>query len=280
VVERRYLYESLVAVWPITGHIDEEFVARVRGHMVKAGREAKRRSDWLAPDVEHEARVGEFVERLLARDGTACDDLAAFVATIQISGATNALASVVVRAAAPGVPDIYQGDEAWFLALVDPDNRGVLDVRARTRQLAAGAPEPGASGFGDLLDSWHDGRLKRYVVRRSLRVRRGHRAFFEAAEYEPLPVIGRHRRHVLAFARRTAERAVVCIVPRLTHGLAGGGFPVGKALWGDTAVVVAAGGDDEWTDHLSGHVLRAADGALTVGGVLGRLPVALLERGR
>ena len=51
---------------------------------------------------------------------------------------------------APGVPDIYQGDELWDLALVDPDNRRPVDWdapagaarRARLRRGAARARRP------------------------------------------------------------------------------------------------------------------------------------------
>jgi (1->4)-alpha-D-glucan 1-alpha-D-glucosylmutase len=40
----------------------------------------------------------------------------------------------------PGVPDIYQGDELTFLALVDPDNRRPVDWKLRRRLLASGQP--------------------------------------------------------------------------------------------------------------------------------------------
>jgi (1->4)-alpha-D-glucan 1-alpha-D-glucosylmutase len=37
----------------------------------------------------------------------------------------------------PGLPDVYCGDELWFLALVDPDNRRPVDWAARRRALDA-----------------------------------------------------------------------------------------------------------------------------------------------
>ena len=36
----------------------------------------------------------------------------------------------LLKLTVPGVPDIYQGDEVPFLALVDPDNRRPVDFEA------------------------------------------------------------------------------------------------------------------------------------------------------
>ena len=47
----------------------------------------------------------------------------------------------LLRATAPGVPDIYQGDELELLALVDPDNRRPVDWDARRRALADPPPK-------------------------------------------------------------------------------------------------------------------------------------------
>src|SRR5205823_9485236 len=46
-----------------------------------------------------------------------------------------ALAQLTLRLTAPGVPDIYQGDELTYLALVDPDNRRPVDWDARRAAL-------------------------------------------------------------------------------------------------------------------------------------------------
>ena len=54
-----------------------------------------------------------------------------------------ALGQLLVKLTAPGVPDIYQGDELEDLSLVDPDNRRPVDWDARRAALAAlraGAP--------------------------------------------------------------------------------------------------------------------------------------------
>ena len=60
-----------------------------------------------------------------------------FVADVALAGERIALGQVVLRFTAPGVPDIYQGDELWDLSLVDPDNRRPVDWEQRRGTLDA-----------------------------------------------------------------------------------------------------------------------------------------------
>jgi (1->4)-alpha-D-glucan 1-alpha-D-glucosylmutase len=78
------------------------------------------------------------------------------------------LATTLLKLASPGVPDIYQGDELPFFALVDPDNRRAVDWEERRRQLAAPEPAP-----------------KLDLIRRTLELRARRPAAF-AGSYEPL----------------------------------------------------------------------------------------------
>ena len=74
----------------------------------------------------------------------------------------------LLKLTSPGVPDVYQGDELPFLALVDPDNRRPVDWELRRRLLRWREPPP-----------------KLDLIRRTLALRaRGRRAF--AGGYEPL----------------------------------------------------------------------------------------------
>ncbi len=54
---------------------------------------------------------------------------------LQMFGAVNSLAQVVLKIASPGVPDFYQGTEMWDLSLVDPDNRRPVDYATRRAAL-------------------------------------------------------------------------------------------------------------------------------------------------
>ena len=49
---------------------------------------------------------------------------------------------LLLKLTSPGVPDIYQGDELPFLALVDPDNRRPVDRNEVRRAVAM--PPPGS----------------------------------------------------------------------------------------------------------------------------------------
>ncbi len=58
-------------------------------------------------------------------------------------GERASLGQLVLKLTAPGIPDMYEGDELAFRALVDPDNRRPVDFdwrQAMLRRLMGGAP--------------------------------------------------------------------------------------------------------------------------------------------
>jgi (1->4)-alpha-D-glucan 1-alpha-D-glucosylmutase len=198
----------------------------------------------------------------------------------------NALARLVVHLTAPGVPDVYRGDELWFQALVDPDNRRPVDWDARANRLAEvqRAMDQSAEGDGipraDVLQQWRDGiedgRLKLYLTTRLLRLRRDDgAATFTAGGYRPVAAEGAHAERVVAFRRAEGAASRVVLVPRLTTVL-GEGAPIG-ARWGDTRLMGMGGeGMGGWQCLLSGVRVPVRDGAIDVGGALEMLPVAVL----
>jgi (1->4)-alpha-D-glucan 1-alpha-D-glucosylmutase len=106
---------------------------RLRGYVEKALRERKWTSTWAAPDVAHERRVADWVAGLLRRD-----DVAAFADRLASVAEPIVLGQKLLALTAPGVPDVYQGDEDEFVALVDPDNRRPVDWAA----LRTDSPSP------------------------------------------------------------------------------------------------------------------------------------------
>src|SRR5207249_10383538 len=64
-------------------------------------------------------------------------DVHDLVASIAPLGAISSLPQLVLKLTVPGVPDIYQGGELWYLSLVDPDHRRPVDWNARRRLLEA-----------------------------------------------------------------------------------------------------------------------------------------------
>ncbi|HVT64147.1 MAG TPA: malto-oligosyltrehalose synthase [Mycobacteriales bacterium] len=270
-VDRRYLYESLVGAWPVGGHTTDDFLRRVQDHVVKAAREAKRNSSWLAPDEDYETGLQSFAAELLD-DDTARKSLEAVVAATEPAGITNSLASVLLRATAPGVPDVYQSDDTWLLAYVDPDNRRPLDLDHHKKLLAAG-------GAGD-LSGWRDGHVKQALIQASLRLRREVPDLFAEGKYLPLTATGPGAQHVLAFARVTDSATAIVVVPRLSWTLAGDGrFPIGSDVWGDTAIQLLSLGGARFINMLTGAELADHGAVAPVGDVLSKLPVALLFSG-
>src|SRR6185437_11809045 len=107
------LYQTLVGAWPIDIH-------RVRQFVLKALREAKVHTSWAAPDEAYEADVFAFAEAILGSPGFT-GDLAAFADRCAAIGARSSLALLVLKLAAPGVPD----------------NRRPIDFAARAEERAS-----------------------------------------------------------------------------------------------------------------------------------------------
>ena len=235
-------------------------------------REAKRRSAWSAPDEAYERGCRALLDRWLDRQGEACTALGGFVTRIAAAAAVNGLAQTLLKLTAPGIPDVYQGTEAWDWSLVDPDNRAPVDFDSReTSQRAADPPAA-------LLAEWRDGRVKQAVIARALALRAERpRAFAEG--YTPLAVAGERARHVLAFARGEGVGAVIVAVTRLpTRMLGDAALPLAPPeRWEDTAVELPDSlRGTGMRDVLVGSSLPAAGGSVLVRDAFSRLPVALL----
>jgi len=111
----------------------------------------------------------------------------------------------------PGVPDFYQGTEFWDLSLVDPDNRRPVDFTERAQVLASmETPD-----WHHLAQNWPNGHVKLAWTRHLLRLRTELADVFANGDYEPLQVEpGRHRDHVIAFARRRRRDAAIVAVAK------------------------------------------------------------------
>jgi (1->4)-alpha-D-glucan 1-alpha-D-glucosylmutase len=126
--EEYLIYQTLVGVWPVS-------VERIEEYVRKALREAKRNTSWVAPDEAWEGAVLRFCRRLLG-PGELHDAVASFATRHLPRGERAAVGQLLLKLTTPGVPDVYQGDELWALAMVDPDNRRSVDWTARRETLA------------------------------------------------------------------------------------------------------------------------------------------------
>jgi (1->4)-alpha-D-glucan 1-alpha-D-glucosylmutase len=275
------LYQTLVGCWPPDLQPDDEagvkeLAERVAQWQLKALREAKLQTNWLAPDEAYEAACREFLFDILApqrRDGF-LKELSAFVARIGRAGALNSLQQTVLRLASPGIPDLYQGTELWDFSLVDPDNRRPVDFAKREAWLAQTPPS-------EFLSSWHDGRVKLAVVQRVLALRAHLPELLSHSEYLPLAVRGKHASNVIAFARRHGNAWAVVVASRLAAGLLGeeGDLPmVDPEKWEDTAVEMppdlSARALFDWLSPAAPKVDE--NGLLYLRDALGAMPIAVL----
>lgn len=279
--ELELLLQAFVAAWPNEVAEREGFGPRLHELATKAMREAKLHTGWMRPVEDYERSVHARVDALLAglertEWGKRLCELQRRVAFF---GAHDALGQLVLKLAAPGVCDVYQGTELWDLSLVDPDNRRPVDFDRRTRMLAeltrAWHEDP-RTLVAELREHWDDGRIKALVTWRGLQLRREHAQCFLEGELHPVEIVGEIADHVCAFLRHGDGAWVIAVVTRLGARLVDPPeWPIGRR-WAGHSLRLPEGAPQQWRDALTGAVLDAHVGALPLDAVLGELPVALL----
>lgn len=315
-VDECMLYQTLVGVWPDGMRVgDDDLIAlgelaeRVVAWQRKALREAKRRSDWVAPQSEYEAACERFTRALLCDPGLDprhhpfLTELEDFVRRLAPLGTVNSLSQTMLKLTSPGVPDFYQGSELWDLSMVDPDNRRAVDFALRERRLADAISRPVS------LRQWQSGSAKQQLIHAVLQYRREHADLFADGHYLPLATHGKLARHVIAFARllpgqqegESDWQATVVLCTRLAaHLLSFEGrreeaLPLVSAeAWGDTRIAlpqalshtgstlrrwrsVLTSGEGELSECAMPDGERG--GSIAVADILGSLPVELLTLG-
>lgn len=271
------LYQMLVALWPparAERRVDDlpdrpwrdAARERIARYMLKAVREAKLRTSWVDPNTDYEHAVAAFVAAVLepSDDAPFLSDVARFVSRIARAAAWNSLSRVAAHLTSAGVPDLYQGDEAWNFALVDPDNRRPVDYALR----AALVDKP----WPDVPDPF-DNATKLGLTRALLSLRRERADLFADGSYRPLTIRGTRAKHVVAFARSRGTEHVITIAGRLLCTLAAA---PADTWWGDTTLELPpqfAG--ISWRSIPSGQSV-AASPSLRLGALLSTLPTAVL----
>ena len=246
-----FLYQTMIGAWPI----DAE---RLKAYMLKAMREAKLETSWVANNKAYEDAVCGFIESVLG-DAEFVGELTAFVERVRVAGRVNSLTQTLLKLTVPGVPDLYQGAELWDHSLVDPDNRRPVDYAMRAKLLAE---LPGMSA-ADLMERIEDGLPKLHVLHEGLRLRRERPEWFGAeADYVPVLLTGAKSEHAVAFLR---GECVMTVAPLYTQTLAGN--------WAETKIAVPRG---KWRNRLTGEQVAGGDVPLQT--LLGEFPVALLVR--
>ncbi|MGW0953694.1 malto-oligosyltrehalose synthase [Streptomyces sp. NPDC002545] len=211
---------------------------RVRQALLKHVREAGLHTSWTEQRPAYEEAVARYVDE--GPCGPPAGPVTALRTALEPHIRANVLGTALVHLTMPGVPDVYQGTEAEYRALVDPDNRRPV------RFPPADAGDKGAVTVAALR----------------LRARRPE-VFGPAATYAPLLAEGPAAAHCAAFER---SGEVVTAVTRLSLRLAEAGG------WRDTRLPLPPG---RWSDALTPG--REFEGHVPVAELFERLPVALLE---
>src|SRR5436305_2018956 len=148
--------------------------------MTKAVHEAKVNLSWVNPNPEYIEALREFIARILkpgsgGRPNTFLEQFEQFAALVAYFGAFNSLSQTLLKIAAPGIPDTYQGTELFDFSLVDPDNRRPVDFGLRHKcldQLRRRAGEVNAAQLGsELLEKYADGGVKMWTLTQALNFR-------------------------------------------------------------------------------------------------------------
>ncbi|MFC8700556.1 malto-oligosyltrehalose synthase [Streptomyces anulatus] len=225
----------------------DELSARLEPALLKAVREAGLFTSWTEPDPVYEQTVTDFVAAGPgSAAGAARTQVAEFADALAPHVRAQVLGAALVHLTMPGVPDLYQGTESEYLALVDPDNRRPFrrpEAPDEKQALTAAA----------------------LVLRRELP-----EVFGDSGTYAPLTARGPAAPHLLSFCR---SGEVITAVTRLSLRLAEGGG------WRDTVLELPDGGP--WRDLLSASPDREiTGGAVAAAELFAERPVALLRRVR
>lgn len=283
--EEILLYQTLVGAWPPEPRVSDEesdngpsFTDRLQEYMKKAIREGKDNTSWVSPDEDYETTLNAFLERLLRAPSrpTLRGEINAFADNVAWHGMLGSLSQTLIKIAAPGIPDFYQGTELWSLVLVDPDNRRPVDFTMRAEMLAQISPvldAPMPDEVLDLFRDWRDARIKMYLTAQALRHRSANAALFTDGEYIPVHATGEHADRVVAFARHREGQWTLLAVPRITAAMAPPEQPPVGSVWGDTALDLPEGMPLSWRNVLTSEEPLS----MMLADVFRTIPYAVLE---
>ena len=229
-----------------------------------AGGETEQQLDRAARRIR--ARRAGIRHRIVGDEERFLPDFREFHELVARYGARNGLGQLVLKIAAPGVPDFYQGTELWQFSLVDPDNRRPVDYKRRIAmldELRRRDSEDRIALIRELAADPQNDEMKLFVTYKALDFADAPGAVLARRVYSALRA-RRLRGHVCAFARRLGDEWAVAVAPRWTSRV---------AEWGDTELR-CRGRPARVVDCLTGLM----PGSWRIADLLAEFPVAMLER--
>ena len=284
--EEVFLYQTLIGAWPLAESEIPIFGERLEAYIIKAIREAMVHTRWTVPNTAHEKAVIKFVQAILkpGRGNPFLNDFLKFQRNIAACGMVNGLAQVLLKMTSPGVPDFYQGCELWDLRLVDPDNRGPVDFKHRAtllREIETQSRQDTLQYCRDIVQNWHDGRIKLYLTWRILNLRRQHPQVFLEGRVLLLKAIGK-RANVISYARCKGTSWIVTIAPRwLARAKASFNSIDLRKFWVGSTLILPSNAPESWLNVLTGETLKTRFSRevsfLDLADVVRNFPVAVLQ---
>ncbi|MBK0402989.1 malto-oligosyltrehalose synthase [Adhaeribacter sp. BT258] len=272
-----YLYQALLAAFPMDGQPEADFQERVKEALTKAMREAKMYSNWSEPNEKYEQEALDFLGSILT-DGTAFkSSFQAFARLVSFYGMLYSLGQTLLKITSPGIPDIYQGCELWDLSMVDPDNRRPVNFESRKNYLQELQETTGngrENALKSMMQNWTDGKIKMYVTWCALQFRKARKELFTQGEYLPLKLADNP--NVLAFGWKLETQWCLVIIPlelgKLTEPET---FPLGEQIWKDEMLVLPANAPKKWKNIFTDQTL-SGENKLALAEIFKLFPVACL----
>lgn len=278
--EEYLIYQTLIGSWPFNHSPDGNYLNRINQYMMKALREAKIHTSWTDPNEEYEKGIFTFIEKILKEDLNPefVIDFRKFIQPLIKAGIYNALSQLILKMTAPGVPDLYQGNELWTLTLVDPDNRHNVDFNDRLaglETLEKAQHEP-ARLVAHLMETPENGLIKMYLTMRILNFRKRDPLLFQEGDYIPLLAEGRHADHVVAFCRKTPSHHAIIVTGRFFSILSQDKPPIGE-VWTGTYLQLPNGLEGNYQDLLTGQTFQSQGRKLDLSLIFTHLPFVVLH---
>jgi malto-oligosyltrehalose synthase/4-alpha-glucanotransferase len=266
-----FIYQVICGTFPMPGEDEDSFQERINEYLQKALREAKRHSNWTAPNEEYENAAKDFAQKLLDKNGAFWKSFSEWQQKIVDAGILNSLVQLTLKFTCPGVPDVYQGTELWDLSFVDPDNRRPADYQKRSKWLNSLTTGP-APGWPQLWNDRYSGKIKLWLTHKLQQLRQSFTRIFSEGEYMPLEVKGQYGSNVLAFIRKHRNKSCLVAVPLHMAGQTS----MDNILsfdWKDTRIVLPPEASGEWTSAFTSGT-ETAEGSLAVQDIFAQFPLA------
>jgi (1->4)-alpha-D-glucan 1-alpha-D-glucosylmutase len=276
------VYQTLVGIWPgprpgrRADDVPERAwrtaaTERMKQYVLKAVREAKLRTSWTEPDQDYERVLLDFVGAIIdgPEDDPFLSDLSRLVARVAPIAHWNSLSRILLHLTMPGAPDLYQGDESWNFALVDPDNRREVNYTARQSSLGAVHAIAAPRGVEELVSQVN---AKTWLTHRVLAARRERADLFAGGSYVPLIVRGARAENLVAFERVHGNERALVIAPRLLGAILG--KPAAQN-WSEVSIQLDEQKRKNLRCVLTGREPVIRDGRLEIAESIAGIPFAL-----